>query len=172
MVTQVILKHALSSIYSSFLWHLTMFHRRWASTRSWIIQQPNQAKQLMGRRSRCFHSDLRERLQTSLPGGLIISTLRIIQSSQQVCLGLSCPLYTSATCNCVLRSCAFILSLLNENESQCPPSKFLSQVALLSFPICAICDTHVGDTSSFFSTCWIFKLWSDNKALLWRKLCE
>ena len=42
-----------------FLWHLTMFHRRWASTRSWIIQQLNQAKQLMRRRSSCYHSDLR-----------------------------------------------------------------------------------------------------------------
>merc|ERR1712156_403702 len=118
---------------------------------------PNQAKQLMQRRSRCFHSDLRERLQTSLPGGHIISTLRIIQSSQQVCLGLPCPQYTSANCNCVLRSCAFILSFQNETESQCPPSKFLSQVALLFFPICAICDTDVGNNSSFFSTCWIFK---------------
>merc|ERR1712156_27266 len=118
---------------------------------------PNQAKQLMQRRSRCFHSDLRERLQTSLPGGLIISTLRIIQSSQQVCLGLSCPQYTSANCNCVLRSCAFILSFQNETESQCPPSKFLSQVALLFSRFVQFVIRTWGILPAFFPTCWFFK---------------
>ena len=126
MVTQVILKQASISIYSSFLMtfdnvlQAMSIYKKLDNTAAQSSQAADEAKE----------QPLPLRF-ASLPGALTISTLRIIQSSHQLCLGLSCPLYTSAKCNCVLRSCAFILSFQNETESQRPPYTFLSQVALL-----------------------------------------